>query len=103
MKYVAIALAAWNLIVFCVYGLDKYKAKKRQVAHPGKDAAPAGLFLRRAGRISRHAGVPPQDEASPIYDRRSPLPALEHRSAVRAAVLARRGGCDVEELKNEQV
>ncbi len=27
MKYIYIALAAWNLIVFCVYGLDKYKAK----------------------------------------------------------------------------
>ena len=27
MKYLWIALGVWNLIVFLVYGLDKYKAK----------------------------------------------------------------------------
>ena len=27
MKYAYIALAAWNLLVFALYGVDKYKAK----------------------------------------------------------------------------
>ena len=36
MKYLWIALGVWNLIVFLVYGLDKYKAKADQWRTPEK-------------------------------------------------------------------
>ena len=45
MKYVAIALAAWNLVVFCVYGLDKYKAKKDKWRIPEKTLLLLAFFL----------------------------------------------------------
>ena len=49
MKYVAIALAAWNLIVFCVYGLDKYKAKKDKWRIPEKTLLMLAFFFGGLG------------------------------------------------------
>ena len=49
MKYVAIALAAWNLIVFCVYGLDKYKAKKDKWRIPEKTLLLLAFFFGGLG------------------------------------------------------
>ena len=59
MKYVAIALAAWNLIVFCVYGLDKYKAKKDKWRIPEKTLLLLAFFFGGLGaflgmRVFRH-------------------------------------------------
>ena len=59
MKYVAIALAAWNLIVFCVYGLDKYKAKKDKWRIPEKTLLLLTFFFGGLGaflgmRVFRH-------------------------------------------------
>jgi len=49
MKYAAIALAAWNLIVFCVYGLDKYKAKKDKWRIPEKTLLLLAFFFGGLG------------------------------------------------------
>ena len=59
MKYVAIALTAWNLIVFCVYGLDKYKAKKDKWRIPEKTLLLLAFFFGGLGaflgmRVFRH-------------------------------------------------
>ena len=59
MKYVAIALAAWNLIVFCVYGLDKYNAKKDKWRIPEKTLLLLAFFFGGLGaflgmRVFRH-------------------------------------------------
>ena len=59
MKYVAIALAAWNLVVFCVYGLDKYKAKKDKWRIPEKTLLLLAFFFGGLGaflgmRVFRH-------------------------------------------------
>ena len=49
MKYVAIALAAWNLVVFCVYGLDKDKAKKDKWRIPEKTLLLLAFFFGGLG------------------------------------------------------
>lgn len=59
MKYFWIALGAWNLIVFCVYGLDKYKAQKDKWRIPEKTLILLAFLMGGLGaflgmRIFRH-------------------------------------------------
>ena len=51
MKYIWTCLAAWNLIVFCVYGADKYKAKKDKWRIPEKTLLLMGLLGGAPGAL----------------------------------------------------
>ncbi len=50
-KYFWIALLAWNLFVFCVYGLDKYKAKKDKWRVPEKTLLLLALLMGAPGAL----------------------------------------------------
>ena len=59
MKYFWIALGAWNLIVFCVYGLDKYKAQQDKRRIPEKTLLLLAFLMGGLGaflgmRVFRH-------------------------------------------------
>jgi uncharacterized membrane protein YsdA (DUF1294 family) len=56
---IAAALAVWNLVVFCAYGLDKRKAKKGSWRTPEKTLLLMAFFMGGAGallgmRVFRH-------------------------------------------------
>ena len=51
LKYFLIAFAAWNLIVFLTYGIDKLKAKKEKWRIPEKTLLLMALFLGGTGAL----------------------------------------------------
>ncbi len=51
MKYFWIALGAWNLIVFFVYGLDKLKAKKDMWRIPEKTLLLLAFLMGGLGAV----------------------------------------------------
>ena len=59
IKYILLILLAINLITFCAYGLDKYKARKNKWRIPEKTLLLMGLCFSSIGqllgmRIFRH-------------------------------------------------
>jgi len=51
MKYFWIVLGVWNLIVFLVYGLDKYKAQHDKWRIPEKTLLLMALVMGGAGAL----------------------------------------------------
>ena len=51
LKYFLIVFAAWNLIVFLTYGIDKLKAKKEKWRIPEKTLLLMALFLGGTGAL----------------------------------------------------
>ena len=51
MKYFYIALAVWNLLVFGLYGLDKYKAKHDKWRIKERTLLLCALFLGGLGAL----------------------------------------------------
>ena len=58
-SYLAYYLLAINAVTFIVYGIDKYKAKKAQVAHFGSHAFVAGFTWRK------HRGMDGNESLAP--------------------------------------
>lgn len=72
-----------NLFAFILMGLDKRKAKRGGLAHPGTHPVPPCPAGRRRGRLSGHVDLSPQDQALVLPLRVSP----DHlRGAGRCAV-----------------
>ena len=70
----AIIWTAWavvNLIVFCLYGADKRRAKKDAWRNSGENAADRHMADGRRGRVYCDACVPPQNQAYRVSDQRA--------------------------------
>ena len=51
LKYFLIAFAVWNLVVFAVYGIDKYRAKKEKWRISEKTLILLALFFGGTGAL----------------------------------------------------
>ena len=51
VRTLCIALGVWNLIVFCVYGLDKYKAQHDRWRVPEKTLLLLALLMGAPGAL----------------------------------------------------
>ena len=64
--YILYYLAAINVITFVVYGIDKLKAKKGEMAHTGSHLAPTGHRWRKYRCLDGYESMASQNDAQEV-------------------------------------